>query len=336
MLGLDRASSAARARHVSGAASRASAGRCRGGGPRRSRGSRRAARRLGRRARRRAGRGARRTAAFDHREHEQAIEQAVGLALADVLAQRGRVVVAEVVRRGLLAARHQLRDLDDVAGLVVREPRHRRDEIARARDSCGSATAPTAPPCARSAGDRRARRRDRRARPRASAGRSAPAAAHRRAARHRPRGIDVPSTAREEGDEAVHRRVSRRPRARRRRCGRRSSRARARTIDGTLVPYNELLIGGERDERARRPDVGGPSRRGDPRRRARVRAGGLAVLLGPRARSRDVRRARRGRRQRRRRRHAAVRRAHAARLPARRRRQADRGARRGSSRSTRS
>ncbi len=67
--------------------------------------------------------------ALDHREHEQAIEQPQRLGLADVIAQRDRVIVAEVVRGGLLAARHQLGDLDDVAGLVVGEPGHRGDEI---------------------------------------------------------------------------------------------------------------------------------------------------------------------------------------------------------------
>ena len=68
-------------------------------------------------------------AAFDHREHEQPIEQSRGLALANVLAQRSGVVVAEVVRGWLLAARHELRDLNDVARFVVREPRHRGHDV---------------------------------------------------------------------------------------------------------------------------------------------------------------------------------------------------------------
>lgn len=66
---------------------------------------------------------------LDHREHEQAIEQPEGLLLADLIAQRDRVVVAEIVRGWLLPAHHQLRDLDDVPRFIVREARHRGDEI---------------------------------------------------------------------------------------------------------------------------------------------------------------------------------------------------------------
>jgi hypothetical protein len=72
-------------------------------------------------------------APLDHREHEQPIEQPLWLALADVIAKRDRVVVAVVERRRLLAALHELRDLDDVASLVVREARHGLDEIGALR-----------------------------------------------------------------------------------------------------------------------------------------------------------------------------------------------------------
>ena len=70
-----------------------------------------------------------RAAALDHREHEQAIEQAHRLGLANVIAERLRVVVTEVVRGRLLASRHQLGHLHDVTSLVVREARHCGDEI---------------------------------------------------------------------------------------------------------------------------------------------------------------------------------------------------------------
>ena len=68
-------------------------------------------------------------AALDHGEYEQAIEQSLGLALANVVAKRDGIIVPEVVGGGLSATLHQLRDLDDVASLVVGESRHRGHEI---------------------------------------------------------------------------------------------------------------------------------------------------------------------------------------------------------------
>ena len=188
--------------------------------------------------------------AFDHREHEQAIEQALRLGLADVIAQRGRVVVAEVVgaraaRGAPSAARPGRRGGSRRARAA---PSRRRDRCAR--DSCGSATAPTARPCARSAGDRRAPHRDRRARPRASADRSAtsgsasPSCAIASVVTER----DVPSSAREEGAEAGSPTSASPACVARRSCARRSSRRRARARSTARSrAYNELLIARERD-----------------------------------------------------------------------------------------
>ena len=68
-------------------------------------------------------------ARFDHREHEQPVQQAKRLLFADVLAQRRRVIIAMIERGGLCSPSHQLRDLHDVARFIVRETRHRGDQI---------------------------------------------------------------------------------------------------------------------------------------------------------------------------------------------------------------
>ena len=88
--------------------------------------------------------------------------------------------------------------------------------------------------------------------------------------------VTIDGAVKKEPKRFTHR-MPRRARAARRRCGPRSSTASARTIEAPSIAYNQLLMAASATQRARRPDVGGPSRRGDPRRRARVRAGGLAA-----------------------------------------------------------
>ena len=272
-------------------------GRCRSGGPRPRRGSRRAARRVssGSAPASRPSRSA--TATFDHREHEQPIEQArraraCGCARAARRRSRRRSRTPRAARGAPSAcATWMTWRVSSCARRAIASTRSRALGVAadqRQRRLRGLALA------VQVIGVHGIEIGERDLEP-PRIGR-APAAAHRRAAGTH--ADDVTIDVREEGDEAVHRGVSRGPASAPRRCARRSSPRTRAPIDGTLVPYNELLARGERDQRARRPDVGGPPRRGDPRCRARVRAGGLAVLLGPRARSRDVRRARRGRRQR--------------------------------------
>ena len=189
-------------------------------------------------------------AAFDHREHEQPIEQALGLAAcgcdraARPRSRRRSRSAAGCSRRAIscatwttwrvssCASRAIARDEIGALGIAADQRQRRLRGLALAVQVIGVDRIEIAERDAEPA--RIGRRR---------------AGAHRRVVDHVVhRGADVQSIAREEGvEERLRRAVPRGAASARRRCARRSSRRADRTIDGTLAVYNELLIARERD-----------------------------------------------------------------------------------------